>query len=238
TISTHYPLTLSGYSKPDLALSLNHDLSVVSLSVAERMAGQIATLLEKIVANSGASLDDFSLFTEQEWQQILSEWNSTAQPYPHDRSVPELFEMHAANTPDKVAVVQGHHQLSYRQLNIRANQLAHYLRRIGVQPDACVGVLLNRSLELIWVLLGILKAGAAYVPLNPDYPAERLDFMQADAGMTVVITSDHLNSRLSPGSIWTICVDSDAEILAKEATTNPENVLESRNIANVVYTSG
>ena len=141
-------------------------------------------------------------------QQLLVEWNQTTTDYPRQKCIHELFEAQAERTPQAIAVVFGKESLTYSELNLRANQLAHRLRRLGVGPDALVGICVERSLEMVIGLLGILKAGGAYVPLDPNYPRERLAFMLKDAGARVLLTQQRLLNELAENATRVICLDS------------------------------
>jgi non-ribosomal peptide synthetase component F len=156
----------------------------------KRMARHFERLLEAVVADPDQPISELPLLTEPERNQLVVEWNDTAVDYPKDRSVHEIFEAQAARTPNKTALVCDEQQLTYAELNQRANQLAHYLKEAGGTPGDLVGVCLGRGLELIVALLGILKAGAAYVPLDPGYPKERLAFMLQDSGAKTVLTDE------------------------------------------------
>ena len=145
-----------------------------------RMAGHLQTLLEGVVADPAQRLSQLPLLRADERQQLLVEWNATHMDYPHDQCLHEAFEAQVLRTPDAIAVVGADGYLSYRELNRRANQVAHMLRTLGVGAETLVGLCVERSLLMVVGLLGILKAGAAYVPLDPTYPAERLAFMLQD----------------------------------------------------------
>jgi len=160
---------------------IEYSTDLFDRSTIERMIGHFQTLLEGIVANPDQLISTLPLLTEAERHQLLVEWNDTAAEYPKDSCIHELFEAQVERTPDAIAAEFEGKRLSYRELNSRANQLAHYLRRLGVGPESLVGICIERSLEMIVGLLGILKAGGAYVPLDPAYPRERLRFMLEDA---------------------------------------------------------
>ena len=162
-----------------------------------RMAGHWQVLLESIVADPEQRLSDLSLLTEKEHHQLLVKWNATQSEYPKDRGIHQLFEEQVERTPEAVAVVFEDQQLTYRELNIRANQLAHYLQTLDVGPEVLVGVYMERSIEMVVALLGILKAGGAYVPLDPTYPPMRLEYMMQDAQLSVLITQSKLVEALS-----------------------------------------
>ena len=161
-------------------------------AMIERMAGHLQTLLSGIVAHPEQPVGLLPLLTDAERHQLLVAWNDTAAPYPADRCVHQLFEAQVERTPETVALVFEQQQLSYRELNRRANQLAHHLRTLGVGPETLVGLYVERSLEMVIGLLAILKAGGAYVPLDPSYPAERIAFMLNDAAAPVLLTQTHL----------------------------------------------
>src|SRR5439155_388456 len=138
-------------------------------------------------------------------------------------------------SPDAVALVFQHSQLTYKQLNQRANQLAHYLRARGVGPDMLVGICIERSIEMIIAILGVLKAGAAYIPLDPAYPPERLAFILEDAVAPVLITRQHLRTHMNSGSARVVCVDADGEAIAQQKPTNPGVAMDDRNLAYAIY---
>src|SRR5256886_17252115 len=163
---------------------------------------------------------DTPLLTESEQRQLTT-WNATQQKYPQDACVPHLVAGQTAATPDAVALVAGNQRLTYRELNQRANQLAHYLQTLGVRPNVLVGLCVERSLDMVVGLLGILKAGGAYVPLDPSYPPDRLAFMLKDAQVPVLVTQQHLVSRLPVQQAQLICLDTGASVLAQQSTTDP-----------------
>ena len=207
-----------------------------------RMAGHFQTLLEAIVANSQQHLSDLALLTAPEYQQLLIDWNDTQRDYPQNQCFHQLFEERVALTPDAVAAVFENQQLTYRQLNSRANQLAHYLQQLGAAPEVLVGLCVERSLDAIVGLLGIIKAGAAYLPLDPTYPQERLNFMLEDAQVSILVTQQHLVKKLiqpeSSGVFSIVCLDSDREIIAQQSSQNPTTNIIAQNLAYVIYTSG
>jgi len=180
---------------------------------------------------------DIPILTEGERHQVLYEWNDTRAAYP-DACVHELFEEQAARNPDAVAVVFKERKLSYRELNQRANQVAHYLRRCGVGPEILVGVCFERSPEMVIALLGVWKAGGAYVPLDPAYPQKRLSFMVSDAGAKVLLTDIRCKTLFPPAYYKVVCLDSDWQVIVQESTSNPTAVTIPSNLAYVMYTSG
>ena len=205
----------------------------------ERMAKHFQNLLESIVQNPSARLSDLSLLAEKERQQILFEWNNTQTNDYQKICVHRLFETQAAKTPDAVAVQFECKTFTYRELNERANQLAHYLQFFGVKPDAIVGIYIERSFDAIVAILGVLKAGGAYLPLDPNYSKERLAFMLEDAGIQVLLTQTELKAEIpATNNISVICLDAEWETIAKENSANPESGVQPENLAYVIYTSG
>src|SRR5262249_48155225 len=144
----------------------------------------------------GAAIRDLSMLTDRERHSMMVLWNATSVDYPQDRCIHELFEVQAASKPDAVAVRFGGASIRYNELDARANQLAHRLQSLGVGPEVCVGVCVERSIDMVVALLGILKAGGGYVPLDPSYPPDRLQYMVADAAVPVLLTQRHLQDRL------------------------------------------
>jgi amino acid adenylation domain-containing protein len=209
-----------------------------------RMLGHFQTLLEGIVANPEQSLCELPLLTAAERQQLLIDWNNTRRDYPQNQYFHQLFEAQVELTPDAIALIFENQQLTYRELNIRANQLAHHLQQLGVVPDVLVGICIERSLEMIVGLLGILKAGGAYLPLDPSYPQERLNFMLEDAQISLLLTQSILAPVLKEGwgdrqdGLSVVCLDKDWDAIAHHPQTNPTSNVTSENLAYVIYTSG
>ena len=171
-------------------------------------------------------------------RHLVAEFNNTARAYPYDKCVHELFEAQVERTPSAIAVVAGDRQLTYAELNERANQLARFLRRFGIGPDSLVGLCLDRSLEMIVGILGVLKAGAGYVPMDPSYPADRLAFMLQDANVFVLLTQSHLLDQLPSHNGPRLSLDSDWDVIAKEKKENLAAWANPANLAYVIYTSG
>ncbi|TFI53961.1 amino acid adenylation domain-containing protein [Mastigocladus laminosus UU774] len=203
-----------------------------------QMASHLQTLLSEIVANPQLNLSDLPLLTEPERQTLLFNWNNTATDYPQDTCIHELFEEQVEKTPDAIALIFENQQLSYRELNRRANQLARYLQQLGVKPEVLVGICVERSLSMVIGLLAILKAGGAYVPLDPSYPQEHLAYMLEDSQPGVLLTQQYLLENISNHKAQVICIDSDWEKIANENTDNPISNITLDNLAYVIYTSG
>lgn len=178
TGTTKFNLSLDIAEREEgLSAALEYSTDLFDASTIERMAGHFQTLLEGIVVSPDARLSELPLLTEAERRQLLIEWNATATDYPRDKCIHELFEAQVERSPEAVAVVFEDQQLTYAELNAKANQLAHHLRGLGVGPDVLIGICAERSLEMVVGLLGTLKAGGAYVPIDPTYPKERVAFM-------------------------------------------------------------
>ncbi len=221
-----------------LTATLEYSTDLFEAATVERMAGHFRQLLEGIVAGPDQRVSQFPLLTGMERRQHLVEWNDTKTAYPQDRCVHELFAEQAALTPEAVAVICEDRSLTFAELNARANQLAHRLRKVGVGPDTPVGLWVERSPEMIVGLFGILKAGGAYVPLDSQCPRERLAFMLQDTETPVLLTQQHLAERLSLDVATVLCLDADWEAIAGESTKNPINHAAADNLAYIIYTSG
>ncbi|MBN3892531.1 MAG: amino acid adenylation domain-containing protein [Nostoc sp. JL31] len=203
-----------------------------------RMLGHFQILLEGIVANPEDRIAHLPLLSESELHQLLVEWNNTEANYPQDRCIHQLIESVAEHNGEATALVFGDEQLSYKELNIRSNKVAHYLKKLGVKTEVLVGLCVERSFNMIIGMLGILKAGGAYVPLDPSYPAERLNFMLEDAQVSVLLTHEGYLERLKNYNSQIICLDKDWEIIFQEIEDNLTSKVTVDNLAYVIYTSG
>jgi amino acid adenylation domain-containing protein len=203
-----------------------------------RLFEHFENLLQGIVSKPQTRISDLPLLSEAERHQLLVEWNDTRSDYPAQSSVQALFEEQAQATPAATALMSGNETISYRELNRRANQMAHYLVAQGIGAEDRVGICLARSPDLIVAVLGILKAGGAYVPLDPGYPGSRLAFMLEDAGVSFLLTETQLAASFSDQNIKTICIDQLAAAIAMGAETNPPNNAGADSLAYVMYTSG
>jgi amino acid adenylation domain-containing protein len=239
----------NGTSKLDLTLYagehddalqavMEYNTDLFEAETIRRMLGHYQKLLEGIVANPDQRLSDLPMLTETERQQLLVEWNRTEVDYPRDQCLHRLIEEQVQRTPEATAVIFADKQLTYRQLNERANQLARHLQGLGVGPDTLVGICVERSLEMVVGLLGILKAGGAYVPLDPEYPKDRLAFMLADAGAPALLTHSGLQGSLPAHSGKVVLLDVDWPQIAKESTGNVSSSVTAEHLAYMIYTSG
>ncbi|MFF3164506.1 amino acid adenylation domain-containing protein [Streptomyces sp. NPDC003273] len=218
----------------ELLAALEYRTDLFERATIERMAGHFATLAASVAAAPGARLSELNMLTEGERREILVDWNGVAGPYPETATIHRLIEERVAAGPEAVAVTHGERRWTYGEINARANQLAHHLRGVGVRPDTLVAVCLDRSPDLIAAVLGILKAGAAFVPLDPDYPTDRITYMVEDTGTPLIITSSDLAHRL-PDTIDRFLVDTQ---WPAGPDTDPEPLASPDDLAYVIYTSG
>ncbi|MEI2580369.1 amino acid adenylation domain-containing protein [Scytonema sp. PRP1] len=225
-------------TKESLKSAFKYNTDLFDVATIERMAGHFQTLLEAVVSHPSQRVSDLPLLDDAQRHQLLVEWNQTQVSYPQDKCIHELFEQQVEWTPDAVAVVFEEQQLTYRELNSRANQLAHYLQSLGVGVEVLVGICVERSLDMVVGLLGILKAGGAYVPLDPAYPKERLAFMLSDAKVPVLLTQQRFSENLPKQQAQIIYLDNDWEIIAQQSKENLISKVVADNLAYVIYTSG
>jgi amino acid adenylation domain-containing protein len=236
-----FDLTLAMAEKEEggLAGSLEYNTDLFDASTISRVIESFKCLLGTILTNPVQQVSQLRLLTESE-RDLLISWNQTQVDYPDDQCINQIFEARAERTPEAVALVFEDTRMSYGELNRRANQLAHRLRALGVMPEVSVGVCRQQPLEMIVALLGTLKSGGVYVPLDPQYPSERLAFMIEDSKVRVLLAEQQIVTRLPaaalPGEI--ICFDSDWDTIAHESDMNPQNLAEPDNLAYVIYTSG
>jgi amino acid adenylation domain-containing protein len=211
--------------------------------MVERLARHLGVLLERVVEDEGKRIREQELLTEGEREQILVKWNQTGVEYGRERCIHELFEEQVKKTPEAPALIFGNQELTYRDLNHRANQLAHYLRDLGITADSLIGICMDRSVEMVIGLLAILKAGGAYVPLDPNYPAERLTYMVRDSQVEVLLTQAALMEgsllKILPANrLKTICIDREQNKINQYSSTNPGVWIAPENLAYMIYTSG
>ncbi|MBW4564790.1 MAG: amino acid adenylation domain-containing protein [Mojavia pulchra JT2-VF2] len=237
-IHPHYPLNISVQVNSELTLEIFCDRLRFDDAKITRILGHLQTLLLGMVANPQQRICELPLLTATERYQLLEEWNNTQVDYPQDQCIHQLFEAQVEKTPDAVAVVFENQQLTYRELNAKANQLAQYLQKLGVKKEVLVGICVERSLEMIIALLAILKTGGAYIPLDPTYPQERLAFMLEDSQISVLLTQQHLLKTLPPNYAQVICLDSDWESIAAHQQNPLDSNIDASNLSYTIYTSG
>ncbi|KYC41483.1 hypothetical protein WA1_15580, partial [Scytonema hofmannii PCC 7110] len=234
----NYPLTVVAGPGEQLWLKVSYDTNRFEHETMSRMLGHFVTLLSAIVTNPHQPIEQLPLLTVSEQQQLLLEWNDTRVESPQHQCIHQLFEAQVALTPNAVAVVFEDLQLTYDELNSRANQLAHELRSLGVGADVLVGICVERSLSAIVGLLAILKAGGAYVPLDPESPTERMSFVLQDTQLSVLVTQQHLVAKFPSIQARVLCLDSDWHHIARNSAANPLNGTTPTHLAYVIYTSG
>lgn len=235
--ATNYPLSALAVAAEDLTLQLSYDQNSFDTSMVERLLDHWERILENIANAPEKKVTEFELLSPQEKGQLIYSINQTQRSYP-DRTVQQAFEEQSARTPDATAVACEGTRLSYAELNHRANQLAHHLREMGVREETTVALCLHRSVELVVAVLGVLKSGGAYVPLEPEHPAERASYMLQDTNAVVLISQESLRASLPATRARLICIDNEYEQIAQRSHNNPELRSGPENLAYVLYTSG
>jgi len=239
SMTADYDLALSMAETPEgLRGKFVYNALLFEEATIKRMCGHFRTLLVGIAATPSRRVQELPLLTDTEMFQMLQEWNPPETSIGEAKCVQVLFEEQAERTPDAVAIVFEGQQLTYRELNRQANQFAHYLQKQGVSQEVLVGIGVDRSLEMIVALLGVLKAGGAYLPLDPTYPQERLAFMIQDTRIPLLLTQAALRDTFKFEGISVCCVDTDRHLWAEESCENPASGATLDNLAYVIYTSG
>jgi len=240
TGTAKFDLTFQLFDTDDgLRGTLEYSTDLFGARTVRRLLEHYRILLEEVVADPGRPLSRFTLTTGEERRRVLVEWNATESSVPGDRCIHELVEERVDRRPDGVAATCAGRELTYAQLDSRANRLAERLLEMGIGPEDLVAVCLERSLELPVAILGVLKAGAAYLPLDPSYPGERLEFMLQDARVRVILTQRRLADDLSPGEgVGLLRLDEDREGIGAAAAGRPRDGARPDNLAYVIYTSG
>ena len=222
-----------------LNLGLEYCTDLFNRDTIARLLQNFKILLEDIIVDPDKNIEKLALLSETEQVTLLRDWNATDAVYPKAKCLHQLIEDQGDRTPEKVAVVFGQEQISYKELNERSNQIAHFLCDVGVGPDTFVGICTERSSEMLIGVLGILKAGGAYLPLDPDYPAERLSHMLEDSGAPVVLTQSSLKQMLPVReNVKTICLDDDKKAIAQYSSATPTVENRPENLSYIIYTSG
>jgi amino acid adenylation domain-containing protein len=221
-----------------LRLTFEYNTDLFQAETIARMVGHFQTLLEGMSLNPGERIGNLPLFADAERRRLLNGWNDTKTDYPQHSCVHHLFEEQAERTPEAVALISEGRQLSFREVNEQANQLARYLQRLGAGPEVPVAVCVERSPEMILMLLGILKMGGAYVPLDPNYPEERVSYILEDSRVPILLTQRHLLPSLPVHTCQVICLDADWDKIAEESVANVVSGATPESVAHVIYTSG
>jgi amino acid adenylation domain-containing protein len=237
--TSKFDLTLFMEEDPELGLvaTCEYNTDLFHTDTITRMLGHYQTLLESIVSQPEQNISQLQILTQPEVQQLLIDWNNTKKDYPHAKCIHQLFEEQVEKTPDAVAVIFENQKLTYQELNTQANQLGNYLQQQGVKPDTIVGIYMERSLSMVVALIAVLKAGGAYLPLDPSYPHERLAFMLADAQVQVVLTQSQLGKEL-PHQEQLQFVKIEDIAHANCGIQNLISDVQPENLAYVIYTSG
>ncbi|MEZ4692391.1 MAG: AMP-binding protein, partial [Ignavibacteria bacterium] len=205
----------------------------------KKMMTHFTELLNSVAENPGNKIGSLPMLTKEEEHQILSEFNGKVVDYPKDKTIFELFEEQVQKTPDSIAVVFEDKTLTFKELDEKSNQLAHYLQSKGVKIETFVPICLERSLEMIIGLFGIMKSGGAYVPVDPEYPQERINFLLEDTSASIVVSRKESSSRfIFPENIVLVNLDSDWSEIEKYPKEKVNADIKSTNLAYVIYTSG
>jgi amino acid adenylation domain-containing protein/non-ribosomal peptide synthase protein (TIGR01720 family) len=262
---TNYPLTIAAAPGAELVLEAGYKTAHFDAVTVRRMLRHLETVLEGMITHPHQRISELSLLSAAERDLAIREWNETQMDFP-TLGLHELFERQVAATPDAVALIFEGERLSYQELNRRANQLAHYLLGLGLRRGARVGICLERGIDMIICLLGILKAGAAYLPLDPEYPKERLAFMLVDAQPEIIVTTQQVSTTCGSGWVQThaepmllsdppataggtdfyspnhgwrvVCLDAESESISLQSEENPQGLAFEEDLAYVIYTSG
>jgi len=251
-------LTMRWDPQQGLLGTLGYNTDLFEAETITRLIEHFHILLESLVQHPDQRIAQAPLLTEAERRQLLSEWNNTQADYPREQCVHQLFEAQVERAPEAIALTLDDQHLTYGELNRRANQLAHYLRPLGVGPESVVGLCVQRSLDMVVGALGVLKAGGGYIPLDPAYPSGRLAFMLQDARINILLTQSQLLERLPVASVqvsgaqvsserasatgshppFAICLDTDWPSVAQSAINNLQSAISPDNLAYIIYTSG
>ncbi|MGB7604732.1 MAG: amino acid adenylation domain-containing protein, partial [Lutisporaceae bacterium] len=235
TEMTNYKLTLVIIDFEGLELELSYDTSIFDDAGINRMVRHFENIIINIIENTVCSINQIDMLTEEERQQILIDFNNTKADYPKDKTIHQLFEEQVERTPDNIAVVYEDNSLTYKKLNEKANQLGRVLRDNGVGTDSIVGIMVERSLEMIIGIMGVLKAGGAYLPIDPEYPQDRIEYMLQDSGAAILLTQSRIKDKVEfEGQI----IELEDEKLYQGNVNNIKSNKKPQNLAYVIYTSG
>ncbi|MEH1798870.1 MAG: amino acid adenylation domain-containing protein [Nostoc sp.] len=219
-------------------IEFHYDAKVFCKEDIQRLADHWQTLLISVINNPSTPISRLNILSEQEREQLLVAFNNSKTAELQYKCIHHWVEQQCDRTPDNIAIIYKNQQFTYRELNTRANQLAHYLQQLGVKPDVMVGLCVERSPLMLIGLLAVLKAGGAYVPIDPSYPLERKTFILNDSQMPVLLTQQHLMADLATNGIKVICINSDWQAINQQKVENPSTTTTELNLAYVIYTSG
>ena len=224
--------------KESLAIAFKYDSSLYHDATIERLAKHWQTLATHALTTPEQPISQLPLLTTESQNELLFDWNQTQVEYPTDKNIYQLFEARVKENPQAIAVIFAGKQLTYQELNQKANQLARYLQSLGVKPEVLVGICIERSLEMVIGLLGILKAGGAYVPFDPHYPEDRLSYMLEDSQVEVLLSQESLEASLPSHQAQVFCLDTDWHQVEQYSQDNLDVDIGAKNLAYVIYTSG
>ncbi|WP_025028796.1 non-ribosomal peptide synthetase [Caldalkalibacillus mannanilyticus] len=235
---TSYDLNLIIAPGNSLQIAFHYNELVYDQQTIEQIMGHLTSVMDQIISQPDLRIQELKLLTQPEIEQILYDFNKTEEAYPREKSIAELFEEQVRVTPHQEAVIFGEKALSYEELNRRANQLARKLCRNGVQPDTIVGILMDRSLEMIIGIMGVLKAGGAYLPLDPSYPTERIQYMLQDSGVDIVLSQHRITHLIDSLEFQGEVLLLDQFEYEGEEESNLEPQAGAEDLAYLIYTSG
>jgi amino acid adenylation domain-containing protein len=234
-----YKIKLSGYYKNNsLCLKIDYDANLFSIKNIQQLSKQFCTLLESAIAFPNVAVSQLEILDKTEKQKLLKEFNNNQVDYNHHQCIHQIFAERAIDTPDKIALIFANETFTYAQLNNRANQIAHYLQKLGIGAEVLVGLCVDRSPLMVLGIMAILKAGGAYVPLDPTYPKERLAFMLQNSQPKVLLTQEHLKAELPIHEAQVVCIDKIGHIISQESVEDLTESTYASNLAYVIYTSG
>ena len=236
--SNNYPLSVIVAPGQELILQFVHNSQRYERDSIERMVGHLEVVLHEMAAQPTRKLSSISMLTDIELDQLLFEWNGNRSEFPQEQCLHKLFETQVERSPHSVAAIYEEQSLTYHELNVRANQLAHYLQRLGVGPEVMVALCVERSLEMIVAQLAVLKAGGAYVPIDPAYPTARLEWICEDTNATILLTQESVPTTVTATCTRVIRLDSEWAAIAAESELNPVSIVVAANAAYVIYTPG
>ncbi len=221
-----------------LVVTITYNTDLFDASTIQRMLGHYHHLLESIVSNPSAPVRELTMLSDSEYEQVITEWNHTATDYPRKVGIPDLFTRRAESHPDAIAIVHGNDQVSYGELEAKTDQLARYLQSLNVTTGTPVAIALDRSIDMVVAMLGILKAGGIYIPLDPDYPEQRQRLMIEDSHAAILITRESLWQRPAPDHVRLVCLDRESSAITSQYSTTRHNETGGDNPAYIMYTSG
>ncbi|HEX2927283.1 MAG TPA: amino acid adenylation domain-containing protein, partial [Ruminiclostridium sp.] len=236
--TSKFDLTLEVYEEEVINGRFEYSTDIFESSTIVRMTENFINLLKNIVNDYGQRVMEIDILGEQERTLILKEWNNTRVEYPKVPSIISLFENQVIKTPDSIAIIFDNKNLTYRDFNSKANQLAHFLIKLGVGRETIVGICMERSFEMVIAIYAILKAGGAYLPIDPDYPGDRIKFIIEDAKVPIVLVQKHLENLFDNSDATVICADTQWSEISIERTDNPVCQNKQEDLAYVIYTSG